>query len=490
MSQTCKDWRNYQEAAARVFRRLGCQAEVEKTVNGARASHTVDVYVTFSQFGHPCRWIVECKLMSRPAKKADVLTLDGVVRDVGADRGLLFCESGFQAGAYKAARLTNVALQPSLDDFMRQARLAQYRVPLALVESSEPDAPPVHILPDGYQPHDLLNHGGRLFVSNWGSPSAGNIAIIDPDSRALESVIELDRYEDRRRGGGTIVRQHPPGNVVCADGRVFVGQVFSDVVLAIDIESQSIVKRIDVPGGGEGHMAASSDGRHVYFASNRTPAVFAIDSGTYRCRTIEYPREGRGCLCALAHPTKPLLYLGIQRTRRNGGCFLAVYDLIREGYVGLLNLSEMHNGQRDASSPICLTYDEGASCIYVGMFQSRRGICRVDEYGTRILDEIRFEPNATNAHFRWVDPLSQTLYGGTLLTVNRNTRELVEIEKASGQITRRTYLGDAPNGPRAVVMHNDEAIISYPEREGLIFLNLAAPSDDRLAKDAMGDRDQ
>jgi hypothetical protein len=46
--------------------------------------------------------------------------------------------------------------------------------------------------------------------------------------------------------------------------QTFVGQVFSEFVLAIAIDTQSIVRRIMVPGGGEGAIAASRDGRYIY----------------------------------------------------------------------------------------------------------------------------------------------------------------------------------------------------------------------------------
>jgi hypothetical protein len=45
-----------------------------------------------------------------------VLTFLGVVEDIGADRGLLFSESGFQAGAIYAAQNTNITLT-SLAEF-------------------------------------------------------------------------------------------------------------------------------------------------------------------------------------------------------------------------------------------------------------------------------------------------------------------------------------------------------------------------------------
>ena len=475
------DWRDYQEAVAEVFRNLGCSAEVEKTVTGARGPHDIDVSVTFEKFGQECHWIIQCKLWSRPVDKSVVQTLHSIVQNVGADRGVIFTEAGFQAGAHTAAQNTNVLLQTSLEEFKRTAHMHMSRIPLILQESDEPDAPPVHILPDDYQPYHLLNHGGRLFVSNWGAPQEGNIAIINPEARAIEGIIELDKYEHRRTAGGQrSVAQHPPGNMACADGKLFVGQIFSDVILVIDIETQSIIRRIPIPGGGDGAIAASPDGRHIYFASNNIPSLFVIDSATYMYSAVPYPQGGRGSQCVLPHPDKPLLYIGIQRggnprgvTPPGGGSFLAVYDLDRHRYVGRLYLAEVERGRSDDSIPTCLYYDGEHSCLFVGMMQSRRGICRVDEFGGEILDSLRFPPNSRNKHFRWADPLSQALYRDKLLSVNRNSMELVTLDKVTGRIEHSAYLGEAPNGPHSVVVFGDEAVISYPGRGGLIFHNLA-----------------
>ena len=59
MSSKSGNWPDYQEAVAEAFRKLGCSAEVNKTVTGARGSHDIDVFVTFDNFGHECRWIIE-----------------------------------------------------------------------------------------------------------------------------------------------------------------------------------------------------------------------------------------------------------------------------------------------------------------------------------------------------------------------------------------------------------------------------------------------
>jgi hypothetical protein len=471
------DWRGYQEAVAAFFRERGCTATVEAPITGARATHKVDVYVTFRQYGVECRWIVECKLWKGQVEKENVLTLKGIVEDVGADRGIIFCENGFQSGARDATRYTNILLVTSIEEFKRTVRLNETRT--ALVYSDQQGSPPIYAFPNGDQPQHLLSYGGRVFVANW---EMGNIAVIDPTSKLIEGIVHLDKYEVASNSvSARAISQYPPGEIACADGKLFVGQVFSEFLLAIDIETQSIVKRIIVPGGGEGAIAASQDGGYVYFASNRVNRLFIIDSATYEYQEVDYPPGGRGCLCVLPHPSRSLLYLGIQRggtlsgrSYFGGNCFLATYDLTERRYIGNLYLAEVENGRSDDAMPICLTYDEEDRCLFVGMFQSRRGICRVDEHGCKILENFRFAPNANNKQFPWVDPLSQALYGDKLLSVNRNNCELVTVDKRSGRIESAIFLGDAPNGPRAVVVVDDVAIISYPERQGLIFHDLRA----------------
>ena len=479
MNLTYRDWQDYQKAVAEFFQDRGCTACVEEKIKGARATHSIDVYVTFRQLGKECRWIIECKLWKGRVKKENVLTLKSIVEDVGADCGIIFCENGFQSGAMEAARHTNILLQESLEDFENTVRLDETHIPLVSQESEEPGAASIYMFPDGDQPQHLLRYGNRVFVGNW---ETGNIAVVDPATKSIESFIHLDKYEAPSSfHNHRVIDQYPPGEMACADGKLFVGQVFSEFILAIDIDTQSIVKRIIVPGGGEGAIAASRDGRWIYFASNRVDRLFIINTATYKYREVDYPTGGRGSMCVLPHPSKPLLYVGIQsggsldgRSYSGGNCFLATYDLDQHSYTGNLYLAEIEDGRSDKSKPICLTYDEDEGCLFAGMFQSRRGICRIDEQGREILANIRFAPNVSNKHFPWVDPLSQALYGDKLLSVNRNNRELVILDKRSGRIESTIFLGDAPNGPRAVVVVDDSAIISYPERRGLIFHNLCA----------------
>jgi hypothetical protein len=103
-----KEWNKYQEEAASYFRALGLDASTDVTVKGVRTSHDVDVLVRSHHAGFDITWIVECKCWKTAVSKLHVLALREIVADIGADRGILLSESGFQSGAIEAANLTNV----------------------------------------------------------------------------------------------------------------------------------------------------------------------------------------------------------------------------------------------------------------------------------------------------------------------------------------------------------------------------------------------
>jgi hypothetical protein len=122
-------WRKYQEQVADLLSQLGFAVAIDKQVEGARGTHQIDVTATRSGHGIQQLWVIECKLWKHPVPKKDVLTLAGVVADIGADRGLLFSESGFQAGAIKVARSTNLSLT-SIVEFRQKVadELTQQRI--------------------------------------------------------------------------------------------------------------------------------------------------------------------------------------------------------------------------------------------------------------------------------------------------------------------------------------------------------------------------
>lgn len=120
-----KAWKIYQEDVASYFRSLGLTATTNITVDGARTSHDVDVLVKSHHVGFDITWIVECKKWKTRITKLHVLALRQIVADVGADRGILLCEVGFQSGAQEAANLTNIQLT-SIEEMRGAARDSIY----------------------------------------------------------------------------------------------------------------------------------------------------------------------------------------------------------------------------------------------------------------------------------------------------------------------------------------------------------------------------
>lgn len=103
-------WQEYQEEAAALFRSLGLEATTDERLDGVRGAHDVDVVVRSRRAGLEQFWVVECKWRRRRVEKLHVTALAEIVRDVGADRGVLLSEVGFQAGAVRMAYKSNVTL--------------------------------------------------------------------------------------------------------------------------------------------------------------------------------------------------------------------------------------------------------------------------------------------------------------------------------------------------------------------------------------------
>ncbi|MBP2159568.1 MULTISPECIES: restriction endonuclease [Asticcacaulis] len=101
-------WREYQQEACDFFHKLGWDAATDVAVQGVRTSHDIDVLVNIDHAGFKITWVVECKAWRRPVTKLHVMGLREIVHDIGADRGILLAESGFQSGALEASNFTNV----------------------------------------------------------------------------------------------------------------------------------------------------------------------------------------------------------------------------------------------------------------------------------------------------------------------------------------------------------------------------------------------
>ncbi len=124
-------WKEYQIEAAALFRSMGFEATIEAVIEGARGKHEIDVWVVGSVHGVQCKWVVECKDWKTNVPKEKALALIAIVQDVGADRGFLLSEVGFQSGALRVAQNTNITLtsiadlRESAQQSLQQAAAAQ-----------------------------------------------------------------------------------------------------------------------------------------------------------------------------------------------------------------------------------------------------------------------------------------------------------------------------------------------------------------------------
>ncbi|QIA64265.1 hypothetical protein GT360_12425 [Vibrio astriarenae] len=115
------NWKQYQESVAHFFKELGLDTEIEAIVHGVRGKHEVDVLVKGNIQGIQFTWVIECKNWKKSIPKEKVMALSSIVQDIGADRGFLLSESGFQSGAIKATAKSNITLT-SLQELEEDAK--------------------------------------------------------------------------------------------------------------------------------------------------------------------------------------------------------------------------------------------------------------------------------------------------------------------------------------------------------------------------------
>lgn len=79
-------------------------------VYGNGGEYRIDVLVTFSALGGALFVVlVECKHQARPVEREHVMVLESKLRDVNAQKGILFSTSGFQSGALEFAASKHIA---------------------------------------------------------------------------------------------------------------------------------------------------------------------------------------------------------------------------------------------------------------------------------------------------------------------------------------------------------------------------------------------
>ncbi len=107
---TRADWRDLQTRVCNLFNTLGFSAKENVKVSGTRGTHDLDVHAEFYDGGFRFVIVVECKHWKTRVNKEKVLVLKSILDDIGADKGIIVSTSGFQKGARRYARKTNIKL--------------------------------------------------------------------------------------------------------------------------------------------------------------------------------------------------------------------------------------------------------------------------------------------------------------------------------------------------------------------------------------------
>lgn len=104
------EWYQFQEEICDYFNSLGANAKTNVTLNGVRTNHDIDVLVETKFLGQDIVWVIEAKKWKSKVNKLQVFGLRTIVDEIGADKGFIISENGFQTGAIEASKNTNVLL--------------------------------------------------------------------------------------------------------------------------------------------------------------------------------------------------------------------------------------------------------------------------------------------------------------------------------------------------------------------------------------------
>ncbi len=104
------NWKDLQEKVAEIFRDLGYKTEIEYEISTVRGIVEVDVFAVDETQSPNIVYVNECKYWKRRVPQTIVHSFRTIIQDYGANVGIIISSNGFQKGAFKAVRNTNVML--------------------------------------------------------------------------------------------------------------------------------------------------------------------------------------------------------------------------------------------------------------------------------------------------------------------------------------------------------------------------------------------
>ncbi|CQH35539.1 restriction endonuclease [Yersinia enterocolitica] len=80
-------------------------------LKGKSTNHEIDVFYQFERAGVIHKVAIECKYLSRPVEKKDVMVFRGRLEDIGNIQGIMVSKLGYQKGAYEYAKHYDIELK-------------------------------------------------------------------------------------------------------------------------------------------------------------------------------------------------------------------------------------------------------------------------------------------------------------------------------------------------------------------------------------------
>ncbi|MEE9682374.1 restriction endonuclease [Lelliottia amnigena] len=118
MIETPKDLESYMQYVYSCLLNLqneGVVVSRRAVLKGKSTNHEIDVFYQFERAGVTHKVAIECKYLSRPVEKKDVMIFRGRLEDIGNIQGIMVSKLGYQKGAYEYARHYDIELK-SIDD--------------------------------------------------------------------------------------------------------------------------------------------------------------------------------------------------------------------------------------------------------------------------------------------------------------------------------------------------------------------------------------
>ncbi|MHC1701121.1 MAG: restriction endonuclease [Humidesulfovibrio sp.] len=103
-----KTWQELQSRVAQIFTEIGLNVEIGKQLTTARGTIEIDVYAVDSNSVDKIKYVVECKNWKKAISQTVVHAFTTVMHETGGNIGFLVSTAGFQPGALRYTKNTNI----------------------------------------------------------------------------------------------------------------------------------------------------------------------------------------------------------------------------------------------------------------------------------------------------------------------------------------------------------------------------------------------